>query len=72
MEIPKDPRNTVEGKKKWKKSNKRPVIEHMGVNELKKYEWDIPGSTVVENLPVNAGHMGLSPVLGRSRMLQGN
>lgn len=54
------------------KSNKRPVIEHMGVNELKKYEWDIPGSTVVENLPVNAGHMGLSPVLGRSRMLQGN
>lgn len=42
----------------------------MGVNELKKYEWDIPGGTVLENLPMNAGHMVLSPVLGRSRMLQ--
>ena len=43
----------------------------MGVNELK-YEWDIPGGTLFENLPMDEGHMGLSPVLGRSHMLQGN
>ena len=29
-----------------------------------------PGGTVVENLPANAGDMGLSPGLGRSHMPQ--
>ena len=31
-----------------------------------------PGGAVVENLPANAGHTGLSPGLGRSHMLQSN
>ena len=29
-----------------------------------------PGGTVVENLPANAGDMGLSPGLGRSHVLR--
>ena len=31
-----------------------------------------PGGTVVENLPANAGDMGLSPGLGRSHMPRSN
>ena len=31
-----------------------------------------PGSTVVENLPANAGDTGSSPALGRSHMSQSN
>ena len=31
-----------------------------------------PGGAVVENLPANAGDMGLSPRLGRSHMLRNN
>ena len=31
-----------------------------------------PGGAVVENLPANAGDMGLSPGLGRSHMLRSN
>ena len=35
---------------------------------LKKYNRGFPGGTVVENLPANAGDIGLSPGLGRSHM----
>ena len=31
-----------------------------------------PGGAVVENLPANAGHTGLSPGLGRSHMPRSN
>ena len=31
-----------------------------------------PGGTVVKNLPINAGDMGLIPGLGRSHMLRRN
>ena len=31
-----------------------------------------PGGAVVENLPANAGDMGLSPGLGRSHMPRSN
>lgn len=34
-------------------------------------EWDFPGGPVVENLPVNAGDVGLILALGRSHMPQG-
>ena len=34
--------------------------------------WGFPGGPVVENLPGNAGDMGLSPGLGRSHILQSN
>ena len=33
---------------------------------------DIPGGTVVKNLPANAGDMGSSPGPGRSHMPQSN
>ena len=33
---------------------------------------DFPGGTVVKNPPANAGDTGLSPALGRSRMLRSN
>ena len=33
---------------------------------------DSPGSTVVKNLPANAGDMGSSPGLGRFHMLRSN
>ena len=33
-------------------------------------KWGFPGSSVVKNLPANAGDMGLSPGLGRSHMLR--
>ena len=32
--------------------------------------WDFPGGPVVENLPANAGDMGLIPGLGRFHVLQ--
>ena len=35
-------------------------------------EEGFPGGAVVENLPANAGDMGLSPGLGRSHMPQSN
>ena len=34
--------------------------------------WGLPGGTVVENLPANAGDTGSSPGLGRSHMLRSN
>ena len=34
----------------------------------KGHGWGFPGGAVVENLPVNAGHKGSSPGLGRSHM----
>ena len=36
------------------------------------YHGGFPGGTVVENLPANAGDMGLSPGLGGSHMPQSN
>ena len=39
---------------------------------LKQETWGFPGGAVVENLPANAGDTGLSPGLGRSRMLRSN
>ena len=33
---------------------------------------DIPGGTVVKNLPANAGDTGSIPSLGRSHMLRSN
>ena len=37
-----------------------------------KWAWDFSGSTVVKNLPANAGDTGLIPGPGRSRMPRGN
>ena len=34
--------------------------------------WDFPGSTVVKNLPANAGDTGSSPGRGRSHMPRSN
>ena len=34
--------------------------------------WDFPGSTVVKNLPANAGDTGLIPGLGGSHMPRSN
>ena len=34
----------------------------------KRREWDFPGDPVVENLPANAGDMGLIPDPGGSHM----
>ena len=34
--------------------------------------WSFPDGTVVKNPPANAGHMGLSPGLGRSHMPRSN
>ena len=39
---------------------------------IKKWAEGFPGGAVVENLPANAGDMGLSPGLGRSHMPQSN
>ena len=38
----------------------------------KKKDGGFPGDAVVENLPANAGHTGLSPGLGRSHMPRSN
>ena len=38
------------------------------MRNVKKKEQGFPGGAVVENLPANAGDMGLSPGLGRSHM----
>ena len=38
----------------------------------KRREWDFPGDPVVENLPANAGDIGLILALGRSHMPQGH
>ena len=34
--------------------------------------WGFPGGTVVESLPANAGDVGSSPGLGRSRVQRSN
>ena len=39
---------------------------------LKRTDGGFPGVAVVENLPANAGDMGLSPGLGRSHMPRSN
>ena len=39
---------------------------------FKMVNWGFPGGAVVENLPANAGDMGLSPGLGRSHMSRSN
>ena len=41
-------------------------------NNLKKLRGCFPGSSVVKNLPANAGNKSLIPDLGRSRMSQSN
>ena len=38
------------------------------LRDLKKHYWDLPGGTVVKNLPTNAGDTGSSPGPGRSHM----
>ena len=53
-----------------------PAIPLLGIypekSIIQKESWGFPGGTVVENLPANAGDMGLSPGLGRSHMLWSN
>ena len=40
--------------------------------KCKIFEKDFPGGSVVKNLFVNAGDMGLSPDLGKSHILRSN
>ena len=47
------------------------ILDHNGV-KLEINNRGFPGSTVVKNLPVNAGDKGSSPGPGRSHMLQSN
>ena len=47
------------------------ILEHCGSYKgSKTLELGFPGGAVVENLPVNAGHTGSSPGLGRPHMPQ--
>ena len=48
------------------------AIDSLQTPCLNRCSRDFPGGTVVKNLPVNAGDMGLSPGLGRSHMPQSN
>ena len=48
----------------WKQLKCPPTEEWI----KKMWSWGFPGGAVVENLPANAGDMGLSPGLGRSHM----
>ena len=51
------------------------LISYRILNKIfdnKKVQRGFPGGAVVENLPANAGDMGLSPGLGRSHMPRSN
>ena len=47
-------------------------LPRMNQEEIENMNRGFPGGAVVENLPVNAGDMGLSPGLGRSHMPRSN
>ena len=61
--------------KKWNKRIEQTLQQRRCMAHkyaLKKRCSGFPGSTVVENLPANAGDMGSSPGLGRSHMPRSN
>ena len=48
------------------------IVGRLGKISSQETPGGFPGGAVVENLPANAGDMGLSPGLGRSHMPRSN
>ena len=69
------PRNLWDTAKVVLRGNFIAIQSHLKKQEksqINNQPWDLPGGTVVKNLPANVGDTGLSPGPGRSHMPRSN